>query len=214
MGYLEDYLKNKSGKQEALAFDYLINDLLRDNLTGNDKQKNIGGLNMEKDAPTSFVPSMFYIFVYFNGEKSVLGNAEFYDMVPLIFCTSFSAESITGINFNYVPNDVRAAFLDILSGSYPSFYGHDMYDDGFRVNEKLSGKLVDATTLTSVLNLMKTRLGVDLNKCIRTYNRKNVLKARMIEMDMWQYIPYLSFKDAVRGINLAKVQMSLVHDSK
>lgn len=214
MRYLEDYLKNKSGNMEALAFDYLINDLLRDNLTGNDKQRNIGGLNMEKDAPTSFVPSMFYIFVYFNGEKSVLGDAEFYDMVPMILCTSFNTESITGINFNYVPNDVRAAFLDILTESYKSFYDHDMFDDGFRVNEKFAGKLIDTVSLTAVLDLMKTQLKVDLNKCIRTYKRKNILKARMIEMDMWEYIPYLSFKDAVRGINLAKVQMSLVHDSK
>jgi len=212
MGYLEDYNKSKGKASETAAFNCLVNDLLRDNLMGDEKQRELTGLDMEKLAPTNFIPSMFYIFAYFNGEKSVLGDASFYDMVPLILCTSFDSKNVTGINFNYVPNDVRAAFLDIITGSYPSFYEHDMFDDGFKVNEKLGGKLVDRKNLTSVLDLMKDRLGVDLNKCIRTYNRKNILKSRMIEMDMWKYIPFLTFKDSVRGINLAKVQHALIED--
>lgn len=214
MSFLEDYTKNKGGKYEEISFNYLINDLLRDNLFGNDKQREISGLNMESDSPTNFVPSMFYVFAYFNADKSSMGDVEFYDMVPLIFCTSFDAKTVTGINFNYVPNDVRAAFLDIITESYPSFYGKEMYDDGFKVNEKLGGRLVDRKTLSFILNLMKERLGVDLNLCIRTYSRKNILKSRMIEMDMWKYIPYLSFKDAVRGVNLAKVQLGLVKGGK
>lgn len=210
MTFLENYEKNRGGKYEKLAFNYLVNDLLKDNLTGDNKQREITGLNMEQDSPTNFVPSMFYIFAYFNGEKNVSGKDSFYDMVPMILCTDADTKTITGINFNFVPNDVRAAFLDIITDSYSQFYNHDMFDDGFRVNEKLGGKLIDQKNLSVVLSLLKEKLGVDLNQCIRTYNRKRVLKSRMIEMDMWQYIPFLSFKDAVRGINLAKVQLSLI----
>ena len=210
MGQFVDLYKEGGSKYEKLSFEYLVNDLLRDNLSGNDKQREVTGLNMEQDSPTNFVPSMFYIFAYFNGEKNIMGDESFYDMVPLILCTSVDQKTITGINFNFVPNDVRAAFMDIITDSYSQFYDHDMFDDGFRVNEKFGGKLIDQKNLTVILTLLKEKLGVDLNKCIRTYNRKRILKSRMIEMDMWKYIPFLSFKDAVRGINLAKVQLSLI----
>ena len=30
---------------------------------------------------------------------------------------------------------------------------------------------------------------------------------------MWKYIPFLTFKDAVRGVPLAKLQQDLVNDS-
>lgn len=210
MGRFVDLYKEGGSKYEKLSFEYLVNDLLRDNLSGNDKEREVTGLNMEQDSPTNFVPSMFYIFAYFNGEKNIMGDESFYDMVPMILCTSVDQKTITGINFNFVPNDVRAAFMDIITDSYSQFYDHDMFDDGFRVNEKFGGKLIDQKNLTVILTLLKEKLGVDLNKCIRTYNRKRILKSRMIEMDMWKYIPFLSFKDAVRGINLAKVQLSLI----
>ena len=214
MKFLELYNNNKGTQYEHLAFNYLVNDLLKDNLQGNDKIREITGVNMEKDAPTSFIPSMFYIFAYFNPEKDKVGKVQFYDMVPMIFCTHATSTTVTGLNFNYVPNDIRAAFLDIVTESYSNFYNKEIYSDGFKVNEQLGGRIVDPNTLSKILTMLKSKLGVDLNAVVRTYKRKNMLKSRMIEMDMWQYIPFLSFKDAVRGINLAQVQLSLINSDK
>ena len=210
MGIVDFYKQNNGRKYEQYAFDYLVNDLLKDNLTGDNKQREVTGLNMEQDAVTNFVPSMFYIFLYFNGEKNSIGNTQFYDMAPMIFCTGMDSQSVTGINFNFVPNNTRAEFLDIIIKSYSQFYGHDMFDDGFRVNEKFAGKLIDQKSFSNLLSLLKSKIGIDLNVCLRKYDRRKILKSRMIEMDMWKYIPFLSFKDSVRGINLAKVQMDVV----
>ena len=211
MKYLEFYKKNNNGKYEKMAFQYLVTDLLKDNLTGDDKKREITGLDIESRLYSNFVPSEFYIFLYFNGETNTVDGEKFYDNAPVILCTGADQSSVTGINFNYVPNDVRAAFLDIISGSYESFY-ENLSDDGLMVNGELGAKLANKDNLSSVLSLLKEKLGVDLRQCIRTYNRKKILKSRMIEKDMWQYIPFLSFRDAVRGVNLAKVQLSLLQN--
>lgn len=209
MGQYTDLLKKGGKKEEQLAFDYLVTNLLKDNNKGDSKQVGMGGIDTEKMFGGTFIPSVFYIFAY-NGENkaNVSGNS-FYDRVPLILCTSSDAKKVSGINFNYVPNNVRAAFLDILTGSYKDFYKEG---SGGVINEKFGSKLIDAKNLSTMLSLMKSLVGVDLNKCIRTYDRSKIMNARVVEKDMYMYIPFLSFRDAVRGANLAKVQAGLITD--
>lgn len=206
--YLELYKKGDK-KMEQEAFNRIVNDLLRDNLKGAAKQKEVTSVDTE-GAATRFVPSSFYIFGYLCADKDKPTGGAFYDAVPMIFCTGATPKSVEGINFNFLPNDVRAAFIDIITGSYPSFYGREVYEGKPAVNENLAAKIVDKKNLGTMLVLLKSELHVDLSKCIRTYDRSKMLNPRMIEVDEWKYIPFLSFKDAVRGATLAKAQMSVL----
>lgn len=207
MSYLENYIKNRSAEAQQNAFQYIVNDLLRDNKTGNDKLQTLTGVDMERKAPVQFVPSMFYVFIYVNGkEKS--GNVEFYDAVPVILCTAHDEKSVTGINFNFMPNNIRAAFIDILTGNFQDYYDNEQYSDEFRVNEGLGFVLTNPASLSKLMELCKVLLKFDVSKCIRKYNKNQIFRTRVIENDMLESIINLSFKDAVRGINLAKIQMS------
>jgi len=207
--FIELYRKSDRNKAEALAFDVLVNDLLEKNKVGNDKIREIGGMDMERSSPTNFIPSMFYIFMYVKQEKEEAFGNSFYDMCPMILCTGADQRTVTGINFNFLPNDVRAVLLDILTDSYKEFYDN-VGNDGneLKVNEDLGVALMKG--ISGVFQYIKSRTNIDISSCVRTYSRSNMLKTRMIEYDQWKYIPFLSFKDAVRGVNLAKLQAEFI----
>ena len=104
MGYLDDYIKADRSLKEKESFDFLITDLLSRNLRGVDKQRTLTAHNMEEFTKNKFIPSMFYIIMYAKADQpEILGDNEFYDVAPLIFCTNVNDKSITGINFNFIP---------------------------------------------------------------------------------------------------------------
>lgn len=212
--YLDDYNRNKhKASQSQLAFNYIITDLLQKNLTGDDKIRTLTGNNMENSSPSQFVPSMIYAMLYISPkEESKLNNKAFYDRVPIFLCLSCDFNFVTGLNFNFMPNDVRAKVLDLISGDNVVSDNIDAGTDQFRINEKL-GKSLMAGNVTTIINILREQTGVDVSMCVRKYARRNVIKSRLIEYDMWEYIPYLNFKDAVRGINLAVVQTEITKTS-
>ena len=205
--FFDDYKKGLHEGKDKEAYNLIVKDLLQNNLTGIDKQRTLLGYNMESTAMTRFVPSMFYVFMYNNPSKD---DASFYDRVPLIFCTGFSGKTVTGINFNYLPNDVRAMIIDKILDSYPNFYKEEhLSGGGFKLNEKLATGLIGGAT-SVLVKMLKDICKVDVSSAIRTYNTQCIIKTRMLEYDMWSAIPMLSFKDAVRGINLAKAQIDTI----
>lgn len=204
--YRELYNDNPTAFEKE-AFDVLVNDLLRDNKMGAVKQRTLSGMDMESRSPARFVPTMFYTFIYVSKDIEESKEGEFYDRAPLIFCTKFTPDALFGLNMNLLPNDVRAEFLDVLVESYRDFYKDESSED-FRINEKLATVLQSSNLLRGFFDLLKqSKIKFDLNQVLRVYKVKNIFRSRLIEMDMWKYIPFLNFKDSVRGINLAKLQV-------
>ena len=149
--------------------------------------------------------------MYTSPNMESMKGFNFYDAVPLILCIGFDGEVVKGFNFNYIPTDARAAILDSIVDSNPEFYSSALDGDGnFKVNTTLGSVLIDDNGYNWFVNLIKFKTGVDISKTLRTYSRKNVKKCRLIEYDMWKYIPYLVFKDAIRGANLAEVQLATI----
>lgn len=207
--YLEFYKNANSKAMEDAAFEYIIGDMLQRNLTGDAKQKELSGMDVEKIIGGNFVPSMIYVFMYL-GSKEQSKNYAFIDNVPLVLCTKVAGASIAGINFNMVPNDVRAAFLDLITQPFGD-YNKSVEDGNAKpVNEKLAMILSDPNNFNALMTIFKSKYNVDISSCVRNYNIGSIVKSRMIEVDMWKYIPFLSFKDAVRGVNLAELQIDLV----
>ena len=211
MGFLDEYKGGDRKAMEDLAFQYLVTDLIQKSDTGYKKTRELSALNMEQMSPTQYVPSMFYIFMYASENMEKMGNMEFYDAVPMILCTSCDFNYVTGINFNYLPNNVRASILDIITGAYNEFYNSALEGDGnFRINNSFGTILTQPKMYRDFVRMVESNTGVDISKCSRNYLRKNIIKSRMIEYDMWKYIPYVSFMDAVRGANLASVQLAAI----
>ena len=211
MSFLDTYKSGDRKAMENLAFQYLVTDLIQKSDTGYKKTRELSALNMEQMSPTQYVPSMFYIFMYASENTEKLGNVEFYDAVPMILCTSCDFNYVTGINFNYIPNNVRASILDIITGAYNEFYNSALEGDGnFKINNNFGTILTQPKMYRDFIHMVESNTGVDISKCSRNYLRKNIIKSRMIEYDMWKYIPYVSFTDAVRGANLASVQLAAI----
>lgn len=208
--FYDDYEEGLYKGKDKEAFNLIIKDLLQNDARGASKQRSLTGYDMESGAMTTFVPSMFYVFMYHNPSKD---DPSFYDRVPMILCTGFGNGTVTGINFNYLPNDVRALIIDTVIEAYPEFYDEsNLSGGGFKLNKKFAAGLLGGGT-TAMIKMLSTKAKFDIASAIRTYNLKNVIKTRMLEYDMWKYVPFLSFKDAVRGINLAKTQIDIVNDT-
>ena len=205
--FFDDYKSGVHNGNDKEAFTLIVNDLLQNNLTGADKQRTLTGYDMESVAMTRFVPSMFYVFMYNNPTKN---DPSFYDRVPMILCTGFTDNTVTGINFNYLPNDVRALIIDTILESYTDFYSEkNLSGGGFKLNKKLAIGLIGGG-MSMFLKALSEKTKIDISSAVRTYNTNFIIKTRMLEYDMWNYIPVLSFKDAVRGINLANAQIDIV----
>jgi hypothetical protein len=213
MGYLDDYIKADRSLKEKESFDFLITDLLSRNLRGVDKQRTLTAHNMEEFTKNKFIPSMFYIIMYAKADQpEILGDNEFYDVAPLIFCTNVNDKSITGINFNFIPSNYRALILDTISESSKNFYDNvnNSNINSLQANINLGSALLSEQGLKGFLLYIQAKTKIDLSPCIRSYKISNIVNSRLIEYDEWGYIPYLNFKDSVRGASIASIQKDVM----
>ncbi len=214
MGFYDDY-KNNADKRslEKLAFEYLVTDTLDKNLKGPSKSKQVTGMDMESLAKTIY-PTMVYTFKYNSEHLDKEGKYEFRDYVPVIFCMNIDKDYIYGINFNLLPNDVRGRLLDVIAKSNPRFYSYGIYNEGLQLSDALMANLVDENKRKELLRVFDGLCGVPVSKAYRRYKKEFIENPRLVEYDVWSYIPYLVFTDSIRGANLAVIQKSMIEGSK
>lgn len=205
--------KKGGAKYESLAFDYLVGDLLIKELRGSEKSRELTALNMEENMPMNFTPAMIYTFLYITGDKAEeINNLKFKDNVPVIFVFNSNSNTVCGLNFNLIPNNERAAILDIIVELTKA----PLFDKTgeFKANESLTKLFNLKNGVNSFLQYVSQKTGLNVSSAVRTYNVKNIKKMRLIEYDMWQYIPFLSFKDAIRGAGLADLQANMIKSNR
>jgi len=212
MGFLEDYKKGSKSAKVKTSIDFIIKDLLDQNKTGMNKQTSLTGMNMEQSAPTNFVPCMFYVMMYHNASWKMDNKKVFYDVCPLIMCTSATSTAVHGFNFNFLEAPARAAVLDILTDQYKGYFNEaEKTPDRIVVNEKLASGLGSKAGIDLFSKAVAGMLRIDMSQCYRVYDRKNIIKSRMIEIDMWDVIPYFESTDTVRGINLQELRKKSIY---
>lgn len=206
--FLENFKKGGSKGNESSAFNFLFENLLKRNLRGSDKAVTLSGMNMEDSAPCDFVPGMIYTFLYTSNLKDNLNGKSFIDAVPIILCLRHGS-TIQGLNFNMMPNEVRASLLDMIVESDKDTYAGKK-DGDFPINKNFTGLLMKDTGPADFIKFASEKTKANLSQCVRTYSPDFIVNPRLIEYDMWEYIPYMNFKDAVRGGNLAAIQASII----
>ena len=169
---------------------------------------------MESYLKKDVYPSMIYTFKYNSEHVDKEGKYEFRDYVPVIFCTNVDNEYVYGINFNLLPNDVRGRLLDVIAKSNPDFYSYGIYNEGLQLSNSLMQNLMDETRRKDLLKVFDGLCGVPVSKAYRRYKKVAIENIRLVEYDVWQYVPYLVFTDAIRGANLAVVQESIIRKDK
>lgn len=214
MGFYDDYRNNADKRSlEKLAFEYLVTDTLDKNLKGPSKSKQVTGMDMESLTKTIY-PTMVYTFKYNSEHLDKEGKYEFRDYVPVIFCMNIDKDYIYGINFNLLPNDVRGRLLDVIAKSNPRFYSYGIYNEGLQLSDALMANLIDENKRKELLRVFDGLCGVPVSKAYRRYKKEFIENPRLIEYDVWSYIPYLVFTDSIRGANLAVIQKSMIEGSK
>lgn len=213
--FLEFYQKANKAECEAIADEYFIGTMLVREKRGDAKSFEVTAMNMEDTLiKKGIIPSMIYTFLYNPKMPEKVGNLAFIDYIPLILCTSFDMNGyISGINFNFIPNKSRAAILQLMYDSCKQFYSNEIYDDKVSINKGMFNVLSHDDSLNGFLKMASSYCGVNVSGALRKYKFENISKVRMIEYDMWKYIPFFTAADSVRGANILNVQKAIISKS-
>lgn len=210
----KEFFKDDFEHSSKIANKVLVDYTLGTPKYGADKTVEMTAMDFEKDLMSDFLPSMIYTFMYDSKIKETINGIEFIDRVPLLLCCTNVSGYISGINFNFLPNDIRASLLDEIYYAYEDFYTNKLSDavtNGTSIfNKEFASFLIDEKTRQAFFKLMESKIDYPISTAYRKYNKECIKKPRLVEFDIWKYIPCLVFKDAVRGINLVDFQREII----
>lgn len=206
--FVELYKTASKSKYAEIAFNCLVKDKLEAVFSHANTSRELSAMNMESElSGVSFIPSMFYTFSYESKMQDKMARQTFYDLVPVVLCMSNSGSLMSGLNFNFIPTDIRAVILDTIYNAYESFYTVSL-DKGEMINDSFASVLMQDAG-RGFVGLLDSKLQAKISYAYRTYTISEIKNARLIEYDQWKYIPFLTFDDAVRGASLAKLQKDI-----
>ena len=210
----KEFFKDDFEHSSKIATKVLVDYTLGTPKYGEDKAIEMTAMDFEKDLMSEFLPSMIYTFMYDSKIKETINGIEFIDRVPLLLCCTNVGGYISGINFNFLPNDIRASLLDEIYYAYKDFYTNTLSDavtNGTSTfNKEFASFLIDEKTRQAFFKLMESKIDYPISSAYRKYNKEYIKNPRLVEFDVWKYIPCLVFKDAVRGINLVDFQREII----
>lgn len=212
--FTEIYKDSKLQSMAEQATENLVQLLLVDNKRGSGKTNELTGMDMESTFNYTVLPSMIYTFLYDSPDAEKMDETNFKDHLPVILCTSFDGRYVTGLNFNLIPNDIRANILDIIYNAFSNFYEDSLNDAVSKnkavLNEKFAVLLMNDRQRADFMKILDAKLGMNISNAYRVYDVKYIRNIRLIEYDNWKYVPFLSFKDSVRGAGLATLQRKMI----
>ena len=212
--FKEIFKKSFNANTSKDAYTYLVTNALVDKLHSTDKLVEITGMDFESTYNKDILPSMIYTFKYKADNTNTIGKVEFSDIVPLILCFTNENGYITGLNFNYMPNSTRADLLDIIYTAYKEFYENKLSDAVKKgiaiINNEFANFLIHDETREKFLDILTDKLSFNVRQTYRKYKKSKIQDARLIEFDMWKYIPLLTFKDSIRGASLSDLQKQII----
>lgn len=214
-----DFYKENRGNADVLAYakQVLIGDTLSKPLLGLAKLQDLESSDMESKISEPFMPSLFYTFKYV-AETDVIAGMPAVDYIPIMLCFKKSGKYVEGVNFNLLPNDMRAVILDAIDKSFDNYYTDKGLNEAQKgelaINETFGSILVSDSGKMQFLKYFETKCGVPISKAYRRYNLSHISSMRMIEYGNYKYIPLLYFDDAVRGASLSKLQDAVISPDK
>ena len=225
MSQLLDFYEYNKGNANIsiLATEYLLKDTLGQNLRGNNKIKDIDGMNMEdNNFAGKLIPGMIFTFQYkpFDVQNDIIESLNLGDSFPIILCCSvklyrknvngkvINTICIQGINLNTLTNEQRLRLLNDIHLGYLDFYEHEIYkktyENSIAINNDFGHNLQDFNFIKSLL----ANNSIDIKTCFRSYDLSQCKNIRMIEYNLWKYIPFYNPKRYV--LNLSNKQIEQI----
>ena len=132
------------------------------------------------------LPGNFYSFVYVIDRTQDYERIKFYDLMPLIFVTTFNTKTktFTGINLHHLPVDVRKVWIDTLKKFQLNSFSKNKrlltmadYDKlylMFRKATKFSVRQYSLTEIRGLRRLENTDIDTAINFYSKTYYGANI----------------------------------------
>lgn len=147
-----------------------------------------------------FLPGRVYTYQYMPHGKDLL---DFYDRRPMVYIIGeFISKSsgmhiVQGINLNFLPEKVKARFIDTA---------YRIFGDAYRLADTMS----DEDRLTSMMQINKfitnwyfmsinfdNNAKIGLSFAIRNYDVKQIMNPVLIEVEDFEMIPYFVPKEMI-----------------
>lgn len=161
------------------------------------------------------IPGSIYIFEYDKkGEQQTINTGgiqkDFYDVVPLVFCTSVKSRKSTfeGINFNFLPPLERVKLLEAYYRAYKNFFKDlevETQNNELALNRKFIG-FASSPIGGQLIKFFSKLANANFRYAYRKYSFNKIDNFRMIEYCEWNYIPFYEPKDAFKGANQKQIQ--------
>ena len=207
----------KAKEYERLAYKTIVSDLLVTDTKGLKRAVSLDYWSDEEDFARydSFIPGNFYIFAY-DGEEVKQGKVKYHDKVPVMLALSVGEEEKTkrryvyGLNFNLLPGITRAVILQEINDYDKEFFEVEIYKEHTKGRHVFSTKVLKMLQPDGGMKFIKyisEKYKVDKGSfAFRRYYISKILKYRMIDMWQWKYLPFLEYREGVRGAELKKIQ--------
>lgn len=216
---IEFFKENKkNSKIVTLAEEYLLQDTLSKNLKGDAKIKELDGMNMESKFAGKIIPSMIYTFIYdTKKEMQLIDDITFGDKMPIVLCCDVKEVqkeingkkvkgiNLIGINLNFLRPEQRAVILDTLFSKFSGFY-NNLYKDVYANKASINIALANVLKKSDLIKNIQTLTKIDISKCVRSYNISFAKNIRLIEYNLWKYIPLYEAQRTISGISIKKLQ--------
>ena len=215
----------KAKEYTKLAYKTIVTDLIVTNKKGISRAVDLEYWSDEEDFARfgAFVPGNFYIFLY-DAEKVTQGSMTYHDKVPVMLALGVAKEEKTnreyvyGLNFNLLPSITRALILQEINDMDKTFFEIDIYkqhSQGKHPFSKHVAKALGKDGGYTFVNAIAQKYKIDKNSfAFRRYYISKISKYRLIDVWQWKYLPFLEYKDGIRGVELKKLQQQNAKMSK
>jgi hypothetical protein len=220
MNYLEEFLRPRemtAREYESLAYKTIVTDLMVSNVRGIKRAVDLTYWSDEDEFARfgTFVPGNFYVFLY-DGDKVSQGKNEYHDVVPVMLALGVGndktshREYVYGLNFNLLPGLTRAVVLKELHDMDSVFFDTEIYKDHTKGKHVFSKVVVKALQPDGGVKFIKyISKKYNINKdcfAFRRYYVDNISKYRLVDVWQWKFIPFLEYKEGIRGAEIKKIQ--------
>lgn len=203
---------------EKIAYKTIISDLMVNDVKGIKRAVDLEYWSDEDYLASygSFIPGNFYVFLYDSEETVRQGNLEYHDRVPVMLALSVGQEEKTlkkyvyGLNFNLLPGATRAVILQEIHDIDKQFFDVDIYKAHTRGEHVFSKSVLRTLQPDGGMKFIKyisDRYKIDRSSfAFRRYYMSKIKRYKMIDVWQWKYIPFLEYREGVRGAEIKKIQ--------
>ena len=208
-------MNKENDKFEDKAYSSIIENLYIKNLWGKEKAMGIDEYNSEQNTKLTFIPGHIYTFRY-NASKPTIYNKddihfEYFDSLPILLCTNYNKNIISGINLNFCNYALRTLILNDVYNLDPEFFEHEASIQAHRgllpISKNITKFFMIKNNQTLFLKRIVEKYHIENYDIIfRTYNSSNIKTIRFIEPWQWQYIPFVNYKYNIKTNILQLIQ--------